>query len=129
MADFVAAFALIQCSMGTAPGPLQIVPGHAVTVNQRVVATTLDNVPMVNIPSFGMCQSPSNPTVATATTAAMGVLTPMPCIPVIPAPWTPGSVTVTISNRTVLTGSSQCLCAYGGAITIKNSGTSGVTSG
>ena len=40
------------------------------------------------------CNSPSNPMVAAATTAALGVLTPMPCIPMTIAPWMPGSSTV-----------------------------------
>lgn len=45
-----------------------------------------------------LCQSLANPTVATATAAALGVLTPMPCMPVIPTPWLPGSSTVLIHN-------------------------------
>ena len=129
MADFVAASALIQCSMGTTPGPLNIVPGHGVTVNMRVVATTLDSAPMVNIPSFGLCRSPANPTVATATAAALGVLTPMPCVPATSGPWMPGSSTVTISNRTLLTSTSQCMCSYGGTVTVQQAGTMGATSG
>ena len=129
MAEFVAAFALIQCSMGTTPGPLNIVAGHGVTVNQKVVSTIFDTTPMVNIPSFGMCRSPANPVVATATTAALGVLTPMPCVPATSAPWSPGSVTVTVANRTLLTSTSQCMCAYGGSVSITQSGTSGAKSG
>ena len=51
-------------------------------------ANIMDHIPMsADIMPFGMCISPSNPTVASATAAAMGVLTPMPCIPNTPAPW------------------------------------------
>ena len=42
----------------------------------------------------------------------------MPCTPVIPAPWTPGSPTVMVQGRPALTNTSTCLCAYGGLITI-----------
>lgn len=84
------------------------------------VATINDNVPMVNIMPFGMCSSMANPTVASATAAAMGALTPMPCIPVIPAPWVPGSPTVLVGGKPALNNSSTLMCAYGGSITIKN---------
>jgi hypothetical protein len=67
---------------------------------------------------FGMCTTLSNPTVASATSAALGVLTPMPCIPVTTAPWTPGSPTVHIANMPALNSTSQCMCNWGGVITI-----------
>jgi hypothetical protein len=65
-----------------------------------------------------MCMSLANPVVATATAAALGVLTPMPCTPVTPAPWVPGSPTVMAGPAPALNNSSQCLCAYGGVITV-----------
>ena len=77
---------------------------------------------MTNILPFGMCQSLSNPTVASATSAAMGVLTPMPCIPVVTAPWAPGSTQVKVMNMPALTDNSKCMCAYGGQISITNPG-------
>jgi hypothetical protein len=69
-----------------------------------------------------MCIGPSNPTVAAATAAALGVLTPMPCIPVIPAPWAPGSPTVLIGGIPALNNTSQAMCAWGGVITITSPG-------
>jgi hypothetical protein len=39
----------------------------------KLAATIMDYAPIVNIPPFAMCQSLANPTVATATTAALGV--------------------------------------------------------
>lgn len=77
---------------------------------------------MVNIASFGMCQSPSNPQVAAATSAALGVLTPQPCIPMTAAPWTPGSTTVLIANQPALDNPSTCVCLWGGTITITDPG-------
>jgi hypothetical protein len=82
----------------------------------------MDHIPVLNVPTFGMCNSPSNPTVAAATAAAMGVLTPMPCVPVTPAPWTPGSPTVLIGNMPALNNSSKLMCTWGGVIQITSPG-------
>ncbi len=57
--------------------------------------------------------------VAAATAAAMGVLTPMPCIPVTPAPWTPGIPAVLIGGQPALDNSSKLTCVYGGVISIQ----------
>jgi hypothetical protein len=78
----------------------------------------MDSAPMVNIMPFGMCNSMANPMVAAATAAALGVLTPMPCIPNTVAPWVPGSPTVLIGNQPALNDSSTCMCAWGGVIKI-----------
>ena len=71
----------------------------------------------------GWGQSPANPMVAAATAAALGVLTPMPCIPVTPAPWVPGSPTVLLRGMPALNNTSQCMCNWGGVIQITNPGT------
>lgn len=92
------------------------------------MANIMDNKPMVNILPFGMCQSMANPTVASATAAAMGVLTPMPCIPVIAAPWTPGGQEK-ISNFPALLDNCKCICNWGGQISINNPGNTANTSG
>lgn len=111
--------AMLQCPFGAAPSTLNVLPTSMVQ-STMPVATINDNVPMVNIMPFGMCSSMANPTVASATAAAMGALTPMPCIPVIPAPWVPGSPTVLVGGKPALNNSSTLMCAYGGSITIKN---------
>jgi hypothetical protein len=86
------------------------------------VATITDFAPMVNIPTFGMCSSLANPEVASATAAALGVLTPMPCVPVTTSPWAPGSAVVTISGVPALSQESTCQCTWGGTITITFAG-------
>ena len=85
-------------------------------------ATIMDNVPMKNIMPFGMCSSPANPAVASATAAALGVLTPQPCVPATVAPWTPGSPTVLIGSIPALNDYSVLMCNWGGVITITNPG-------
>lgn len=110
--------ALMKCSFGMAPSSLMVLPANRVLTQNVPDANIMDNVPLVNILPFGMCQSAANPMVAAATAAALGVLTPMPCIPVIPAPWAPGSPTVMIAKQPALNDSSKLMCAYGGVIEI-----------
>jgi hypothetical protein len=106
----------LQCSFGVAPSPMSVLPANKVLAVGPPAANIMDNKPMVNIMPFGMCTTLSNPMVAAATAAALGVLTPMPCIPNIPAPWVPGAPTVLIANMPALNNSSKCICAYGGVI-------------
>ncbi|MEM5567087.1 DUF4280 domain-containing protein [Psychroserpens sp. AS72] len=114
--------AQMQCSYGNTPCSLVVLPTNRVTTGFMPAANIMDHIPLVNILPFGMCSSLANPSVAAATTAAFGVLTPMPCIPVVPAPWTPGNPTVMIGNYPVINNTSQCLCAFGGAISFTNAG-------
>jgi len=124
MASCVVMGASIKCSFGAAPSSLMVLPVNMTTATFMPVATTMDYVPMLNILPFGVCNSLANPTVASATAAALGVLTPMPCIPVVVAPWTPGSTNTTLTKKPALTDSSQCMCMWGGAITISSPGQS-----
>jgi hypothetical protein len=116
--QLVVAGANLQCTFGAAPSALNVLPMNRVMGAGPAAANIMDNKPMLNIPPFGMCMSMANPQVAAATAAAMGVLTPMPCLPVIPAPWMPGSPTVQIANMPALNNSSKCLCAWGGQISV-----------
>jgi hypothetical protein len=72
----------------------------------------------VNIPPFAMCTSLANPAVAAATSAALGVLTPMPCTPAVVGTWIPQVPTVLVANKPILTMGSQCVCAYAGQISM-----------
>jgi uncharacterized protein DUF4280 len=85
-------------------------------------ANIMDHIPMTNIMPFGMCTSPANPTVAAATAAALGVLTPMPCIPATPAPWVTGAPTVLLGNFPSLDNVSQLMCTWAGLITFVDAG-------
>ena len=114
--------AMLTCSFGMAPSVLNVLPVARV-VSNTPLATIMDNVPLVNVMPFGLCQNPANPAVAAATAAAMGVLTPMPCIPVIPGPWIPGAPTVLIGGKPALNNTCKLMCAYGGVIQITNPAT------
>jgi hypothetical protein len=109
--------AMMQCSFGVAPSALSVLPANRVMATVPA-ANIMDNKPMVNVLPFGMCNSMANPMVAAATAAALGVLTPMPCIPVTAAPWAVGAPTVLIGNMPALNNSSKLMCNWGGVIQI-----------
>jgi hypothetical protein len=113
--------ATMMCTMGAAPSSLVPTPKTVMTSNM-IAANIMDHIPIVNIPPFGVCMSLANPTVAAATAAALGVLTPMPCVPVTPAPWVPGSPTVLVTGMPALNNSSQLMCMWAGVITISMPG-------
>ncbi len=109
---------MMMCTFGVAPSVLNVLPVNRVMVSNLPAANIMDFAPMVNIPPFGVCMSIANPMVAAATAAALGVLTPMPCIPVTAAPWVPGAPTVLLGNMPTLNNSSKCMCCWGGVISI-----------
>lgn len=122
MPQHVCMGAMMMCTFGVAPSTLTVLPTNRVMTSKVPAATIMDHLPMVNIPTFGMCTSIANPEVAAATAAALGVLTPMPCIPVTPAPWVPGSPTVLVGKMPALNNTSQLMCTWGGVITITTPG-------
>ena len=122
MGTLVVNGAQMQCSFGSAPSTLMITPEKRTSGVNVPAATIMDYVPMKNIMPFGTCQTVSNPQVASATAAASGVLTPQPCLPVIPAPWAPGSPTVLIGNMPALNNMSKAMCTWGGVISIASPG-------
>ena len=113
--------AILQCSFGVAPSPLNVLPVNGV-VGTAPIGNVMDNVPFVNVSPFGMCSSLANPEVAAATAAALGVLTPMPCVPVTTAPWVPGVPTVLVGNMPALDMNSKLMCNWGGVIQILSPG-------
>jgi Domain of unknown function (DUF4280) len=114
--------AMMMCSFGTTPAPLTVLPINRVLTDNQPAANINDFVPIVNIPSFGMCMGPTNPAVATATTAAAGVLTPMPCVPVTTSPWITGAPTVLLGNMPTLDNTHTLMCTWAGVITFVTAG-------
>lgn len=115
--------AKLKCDQGTSPGSLAIPPVNGTSGDDRPAATVNDFVPVQNVAPFGMCRSMANPQVSAATAAAQGALTPQPCVPVLAAPWSPGSSLATIQDQKALTADSKCLCQWGGSIEITDPGT------
>ena len=123
MPEQVTMGAEMECSFGAAPATLIVVPkGSPVMAGKMLAATIMDFLPIVNIPTFGMCTSPTNPAVIAATAAALGTPTPAPCVPVTEAPWEPGVPLVQINKLAALNNTCTCECMWEGVITITSPG-------
>lgn len=114
--------ATITCSFGTAPSSLIVLPRDNIGTNELPAANVMDSVPAVNIQSFGMCCSPVNPEVIAATAAALGVLTPMPCMPATVSPWVPGNSKTMIENMPALHNGCILNCMWRGVISFSQAG-------
>ncbi|MFO0612989.1 MAG: DUF4280 domain-containing protein [Polyangiaceae bacterium] len=110
--------ATLMCTNGLLPTVFVATPKPAPMIQGALAAGTIDQILSNNVPTFGMCNSPANPTVAAATSAALGVLTPMPCVPKIAAPWSPPTVALKHMSLPVATQLSKCMCAFGGSISV-----------
>ncbi|RDJ20752.1 DUF4280 domain-containing protein [Bosea caraganae] len=114
--------ATLMCPFGAAPSTLVVLPVNRLLTSSQPAANINDHVPMVNIMPFGACMSLANPTTAAATSAALGVLTPTPCIPATMTPWVTGTPTVVLANIPCLDNTHTLNCNWGGVITITNPG-------
>jgi hypothetical protein len=121
MPNQVCTGATMLCTFGAAPSNFIATPRPVVTSNM-VAGNIMDHIPIANVPPFGMCSSLANPTVASATAAALGALTPMPCVPVLPAPWVPGAPTVLIANIPALDDTCKLMCMWAGQISLTFAG-------
>jgi hypothetical protein len=121
MAKQVVMGALLRCSEGVSPCPLIVIP-HTVNAGYPPAAHIQDYKPIVNIPTFGMCNSSSNPAVIAATAAASGTKTPAPCIPATTSAWSSGSPSVKIDSEKALTDECTCDCMWNGTIEVSDAG-------
>lgn len=124
MPQLVVQGALMTCTMGLGPpAPLSVTPRPPMLqVAGLPGATIADAIPLANIPTFGMCSSPANPAVIAATAAALGVPTPVPCIPVPAGGWLPGSARVMVGGIPALDSACTCQCAWQGTISFVQPG-------
>lgn len=107
---YVGMGARLQCSFGAA---LTLSVQRPTTmIETSPMANIMDFKPFVNIIPTGTCSAPTNPAVI----AAMG--SPVPCTPLIPAPWAPGKPDVLVEKFPALLSTDKCFCAYAGLIQI-----------
>lgn len=118
MSLLVATGANLVCTMGTAPAPIKVTSESKVLLEGKPAATIQDCMPNSNVGPFGMCTSMANPAVASATAAAMGVLTPQPCVPVPAGTWIPTAPKVLIEGKPCLSQDCKLACAYAGQISV-----------
>lgn len=123
MADsYVCSGAMMKCTMGTTPARLTVLPIRTVFLTGQPMANISDHLTMVNLAPFGLCRSLGFPATASATAAALGTLTPMPCMHNTPFPWMGGKMDYLIQNQPALLKSCKCQCLWGGTISLISDG-------
>lgn len=123
MADsYVCSGAIMKCTMGTSPAKLTVLPTRTVYLTGQPQANISDNKTIVNLAPFGLCRSLGFPATASATAAAMGTLTPMPCMHNTPMPWMGGKMDYLIKGQPALLKSCKCQCMWGGTISLVTDG-------
>ncbi|SFR63897.1 DUF4280 domain-containing protein [Anaeromicropila populeti] len=105
--EYVVMGARLECALGATPSVLMVPVTKGFTIKNKIVATQVDMVPLMNVMPFGVCKISSPP---------------LPCIPTPVGPWMKPHSKVTACNIPVLTTSSCLMCARGGKISIKSSG-------
>ena len=108
-----------MCTNGLSPG--QLLASAPITMGGSPTLTIKDVAPFTNVCPCGMCNSLANPAVASATAAALGVLTPQPCTPNPIGLWT-SSTSVTVGGAPALASDATLLCSFGGTISIRDAG-------
>lgn len=116
--SYVCSKAKIKCSYGDCIALLTVLSTRTIWLTGQPQANISDHRPMVNIAPFGRCHTIKYPPTGSATAAAHGKLTPMPCIPNTPLKWMCGKNDVLLQGEPALLKSSTCKCIYGGTITI-----------
>lgn len=119
----------LECLWGTMPSTLTVLPESRVLVEGNPIGCISDNIPEINMASFGMCRSLANPVVLSATIQAGGILTPQPCEPIIVSTWVPFEANVMAGNKPVTTTNSCLECAYIGTISVVAPNQSSVIAG
>lgn len=113
MGQIVVSGAGLTCSFGTVMSSLQVTSQMKCLSEGKPIATIKDMAGNVNIPPFGMCTSLANPQVASATAAALGVLTPQPCTVTAAGTWTASKPGVMIDGIPCLCNDAGLMCAMG----------------
>lgn len=99
--------AVLRCSAGSCVGCLKATQMNGVDLKKGNEAVITDFLPEINIPSFGICESPSGGG---------------PCIPVTILPWVQGKEDYLVGKIPALMDDSILPCLRGGIITVERNG-------
>lgn len=106
----VAQGAQLWCSMGTAPAPLNTLPNGVQTGGKSLNVIT-DSAPMLNLPSFGMCNFTQPP---------------KPCVPSC-SPWIPTKTGTMVNGKPALDKNATTKCSNLGTIKVISPGQNGMS--
>lgn len=127
MGVMVTAGARCMCSFGMAPSTLMVTSQTGCMISGKPAATISDCQPNINLPPFGLCSSLANPAVASATAAALGVLTPQPCTLIPAGTWSTTDAKLIVGGKPCLTNEASLVCGLGaGAVRIVEPGQTNV---
>lgn len=99
--------AVLKCTYGSCEGCLNATQTNGADLKKEKEAVITDFIPLVNIPSFGMCGSPM----------AGGT-----CVPATILPWIQGKEDYLLGKIPALMDDSILPCLRGGIITVKKHG-------
>ncbi|MGE7022154.1 DUF4280 domain-containing protein [Solibacillus cecembensis] len=120
--SYVVAGATLSCSQGDQTSILAMPFSHGVYTKNKAQMNIMDFKPHINIQPFGLCQTLANPAVAAATAANNGVLTPVPCTPVVTMPWINGKDDQLVEKSPALINICINMCLYSGTIKVEDDG-------
>lgn len=120
----VVAGATCMCTGAVPPGQSAFGVGSQSTcLAEGKPIMTIQDISPAAVPPFGMCMSMANPAVQAATSAALGVLTPVPCTPALAGPWQCQNSNMLVGGLPALTIDGKAVCSIGaGNISILNAG-------
>lgn len=99
--------AQLSCTLGSCKSNLQVPKGHGLILQDKNVATIMDNKVGINILPFGTCAKTSPP---------------IPCTPSFTMPWLLGNPENRINGEPALLNYSILPCLCGGIVKIEKSG-------
>lgn len=105
---------LRKCIFGLVPTPFLPIPSNVFTVEP--VGSMLDIIPFLNVMTFGICITPTNPMVDAIMIASLGTVDFAPCIPIPIIPKTPAAYNVLRDGIPMAQIESFDLCLWGGLI-------------
>ncbi|MCX7749288.1 MAG: DUF4280 domain-containing protein [Clostridia bacterium] len=122
--SYIVRGAKMVCSCGSHGRRINLPVSHGSYVNKKPMMNEWDCVPIKNIPEFGVCGSPANPSNASVSLVGENgsPVTGKPCLPVISSCWMDTKEDTKVEGFAALTTDSKIICNLGGKITFKSDG-------